>query len=448
MLNDALRFFFQFNFYQIINMVDTPLNICINKNYRKILKTFGRKARLLIIAKQSFDVAAGIPEEEIVHCIIAICYGNLQHLSLTGFSLSIPQENNDMKWKFCRMVSNLKTLTLKGIELRNCGVLFEFLSGLEKLNIKDLHMDLATASGMKRTFPHLRDVVITDVDIVNCAASTVHTFLAGFLKANPTIEKLFLINGRVSPIVFRVVTNQLPVLDELMVHICSDSQAEVLQRLQHVKRLTLKVYENANIAPLLMALSARGIPTHLKIYFEFFRQIVWESLANIESLNSINLIAMLPKDSRILANVFNLLSSRLKNVIEFRADNFEFQSTDILIQFIGKNSKLELCWLSSMPERIHVDPPEIKLMATTGAPSAPKLVVLFTDIHAKVLRVSVEGSIVLVQPYRANGHAQAPAYEVRCPEGHLRVVESHDAFISWCRSSASNGDLIHVEFIE
>lgn len=428
-----------------INMVGTSFNISTNNNYQHILQTFGQTVQSLVISKRSFDVA--IPEEDIVHCILANCHDSLQHLELIGFSLVLPQENNDMKLTFCRMVSNLKTLRLNDIELRNGGVIFEFLSGLEELHLNNVRMDSATSVYMKRVFPHLHSVTIKDVDLLDCTVSAVHTFFSGFLKTNETIKKLVLVNSRVSPTVLRVITNQMPVLEDLTVRVNVDSQANVLQQLQHVKRLYLDIHRDANVAPLLTALSTKSMLTHLEIHMEYFRQHVIQSLANFNSLKCIHLIASYANFFGPVDDVFMFLSSGLTSVVDFRANCFYLQNTDTLIQFAEKNTNLEVFWLSSMFRAFQPDLRKFKLMASKRSPSAPKLVVILMGLHATTYSVFVEKNVVLVQP--CNGPAQPAAYELGCfdPFSEKYSNESRAAFIEWCRSSASNGESFDANFV-
>lgn len=281
--------------------------------------------------------------------------------------------------------------------LRECGILFEFRSEIKEIHLQNVQTDIETADFMDGTFPQIRTVTFSNVNITDCSTAMAASIFTGFFQSNPTIRVLCLMNTKTSLSTLNAICTSLRSLDSLTIRLNVVAHVSKLHQLAYLPRLILDIPKKAWPGLLLSLLSRKGNLTHLDIkvsdhtYEEFF-----ETISYLDSLENF----VLRRTTHFHSNHYlEKTLRRMKNLTVFRSNCFQIEDHDVIIRIIENNPKLNVFWLGYIyRQTIMIDVPKIELLANkNNRPStAPKLVILLIGCCTQKLMFQVTDNVVIV----------------------------------------------------
>lgn len=364
--------------------------IGVSANYKRIFQSFGRSFKSLVMSRKSFD--ATIFDAEIVRWLANHCYGNLQSLELNGFSLVIPEGDNDLRLNMSRLVSSLTTLRLNGVEMLHCGTVFQSLSELIHLHLENVRMDFVTGNHLTRGYPHLQSAHLRDVFLSDCTFDHAHFTFHKFFGENSTIPSLNLNNFFISSStptyhVVDLITSHAPMLEDLTIQLTRDSEVTKLYRLDYLRKLKLELPNRSCAGFMLSLLSRKATLTHLDVMAsDRNAEAFFHVIGTFNSLQSV----VLRRASKVHAHWdFAYATRGLTNLVDFRTNCFEFSFTDTLIKFCERNPMLEVLWINEDDAVMFVDLEQYESFAAKRSPTAPKLVIFIMMSLSNCYRIRV-----------------------------------------------------------
>lgn len=362
----------------------------VSANYKRIFQSFGRSFKSLVMSRKSFD--ATIFDADIIRWMASHCYGNLQSLELNGFSLVIPEGDNDLRLNMSKLMSTVTTLRLNGVDMQHCGTMFESLSGLNHLHLENVHMDFVTGNHLAREHPHLQSAHLRDVYLTDCTFDHASFTFHKFFGENSTIPTLNLNNFFISSStptyhVVDLITSHAPMLEDLTIQLTRDSEVTKLYRFDHLRKLKLELPNNSCAGFLLSLLSRKATLTHLDVTASDRNpEAFFHTIGTFNSLQSV----VLRRTSKIHTHWdFAYATRGLTNLVDFRTNCFDFSWTDKLIKFCERNPKLEVLWINEDDGAMFVDLEQYETFAANRSPTAPKLVILIMMALSNNYRICV-----------------------------------------------------------